>query len=151
MLVRRRVMPEILLAENTWRYTNHNIVLSYFGVAARLVVVLDGRIDMLSAVFSYAFLGVLLIFSGGVIVFKLKRRHMPLATSAVWCKCLAGFAMMHRLDAQDYISMQGTFEPALARWLAAALGISTNMMFIRQPDKVDAHQESLLGVRVITD
>ncbi|KAF0694960.1 Aste57867_14183 [Aphanomyces stellatus] len=304
-LVRRmacdRVMPEFLLAENAWRRTNHYIILSYFAIASSLVVVLNGNIVMISAVFSYAFLSLLVIFSFGAIVFKLKRSHMPRETSAAWWKCivaalmvLCGFLgtllgdpvvslifalyflvvatlimiMLERIlllrccmfvmkslcpskqdkkddkasdddeleeplllvgrtgaiggrtieraiqsinappivffckhlslsllnkavlyvrtneqtenlkivhvhkpgtpDQEgfadvvavfdrmypklkiDYVAIEGTFEPALVQWLSSELRISTNMMFIRQPDNIDAHKVSLLGVRVIT-
>ncbi|RHX97300.1 hypothetical protein DYB25_002144 [Aphanomyces astaci] len=320
-LVRRlacdRVMPEFLLAENKWRHTNHYIIWLYFAVAASLVVCLNGDIVMLSSVFSYAFLGLLLLFSGGAILFKVKRSHMPRDTSAAWytysdlqqlthklgvCrwKCIVAlvmvccgflgtllgdptvsvvfalyflvvgslvFIMLERIlllrvcmfvmkslcpskkdkaetkssDSSDldepllqprtgalggrtirkaiqainappvvffckhmslsllnkavryvrtnehteniqivhvhapgtadpvgfadlvgvfdsmypetkidYVSIEGTFEPALVQWLASYLHISTNMMFIRQPDNIDAHKVSLLGVRVIT-
>ncbi|RQM19877.1 hypothetical protein B5M09_011390 [Aphanomyces astaci] len=303
-LVRRlacdRVMPEFLLAENKWRHTNHYIIWLYFAIAASLVVCLNGDIVMLSSVFSYAFLGLLLLFSGGAILFKVKRSHMPRDTSAAWWKCIVAlvmvccgflgtllgdptvsvvfalyflvvgslvFIMLERIlllrvcmfvmkslcpskkdkaetkssDSSDldeplllprtgalggrtirkaiqainappvvffckhmslsllnkavryvrtnehteniqivhvhapgtadpvgfadlvgvfdsmypetkidYVSIEGTFEPALVQWLASYLHISTNMMFIRQPDNIDAHKVSLLGVRVIT-
>ncbi|KAH9114220.1 hypothetical protein AeMF1_011654 [Aphanomyces euteiches] len=303
-LVRRlacdRVMPEFLLVENSWRHTNHFIIFLYFFIASSLVVVLNGDIAMLSSVFSYAFLGLLLLFSGGAILFKLKRSHMPRATSAAWWKCLVACGMVfcgflgtllgdptvslvfglyffvvaslifimlerilllriamfimkslcpskqdekevkkvvldHELDEPliprtgavggrtiaraiqainappivffckhvslsllnkavlyvrknehtenlkivhvhapgtpepegfadivavfdrmypklkiDYVAIEGTFEPALVQWLSSELHISTNMMFIRQPDNIDAHKVSLLGVRVIT-
>ncbi|RHY35022.1 hypothetical protein DYB32_000503 [Aphanomyces invadans] len=310
-LVRRlacdRVMPEFLLTENSCRRTNHYIIWLYFVVASSLVVCLNGDIVMLSSVFSYAFLGLLLLFSGGAILFKLKRSHMPRDTSAAWWKCIVAFLMVFcgflgtllgdpivsvvfalyflvvgslifvmlerilllrlcmfimkslcpskkdkkiELDATnlssdsdldepllprtgalggrtirkvtcnrdffvahgcrwmqaiqainappvvfflkhmslsllnkavryiranehtenikivhvhapgtpdplgfpdliDYVSIEGTFEPALVQWLASYWNISTNMMFIRQPDNIDAHKVSLLGVRVI--
>ncbi|EQC31297.1 hypothetical protein SDRG_10900 [Saprolegnia diclina VS20] len=305
-LVRRlacdRVLPEFLLAENAWRGTNHYIIFSYFAVASSLVLVLHGDIVMLSSVFSYAFLGLLVLFSAGAILFKVKRSHMPRETNAAWWKCIVAFSMVvlgflgtllgdprvslifalyflvvvglifcmlerlwllrfaifimrtlcpsrrdRRLDATDdddespddeelllprtgarggrtilkimksinapptvffckhmslslinkavmyvrmneqtetlkivhvhkpstpvpqgfvdlvavfdrmypkikidFISIEGIFEPALVQWLSETLGISTNMMFIRQPDNIDAHKVSLLGVRVIT-
>ena len=87
-LVRRlacdRVLPEFLLAENAWRGTNHYIIFSYFAVASSLVLVLHGDIVMLSSVFSYAFLGLLVLFSAGAILFKVKRSHMPRETNAAW-------------------------------------------------------------------
>ncbi|OQS06117.1 transmembrane protein [Thraustotheca clavata] len=304
-LIRRlacdRVMPEFLLIENSWRQTNHYIIFSYFAVAASLVLVLEGDIIMLSSVFSYAFLGLLVLFSIGAIIFKIKRSHMPRETNAAWWKCIVGFLMVvmgflgtllgdpkvslvfalyffvvvaiifimlerlwllrvglfvmrtlcpsrrdRRMESTDeddladdeemllprtgarggrtimkiiksinappivffckhmslslinkavmyvrkneqtetlkivhvhksgtpvppgfvdlvavfdrmypkiridFVSIEGQFEPALVQWLSERYEISTNMMFIRQPDNIDAHKVSLLGVRVIT-
>ena len=50
----------------------------------------------------------------------------------------------------DYIAIEGVFDPALVHWISASQDIATNMMFIRQPDNIDAHKVSMLGVRVIT-
>jgi len=38
----------------------------------------------------------------------------------------------------------------MVQWISQTQNIPTNMMFIRQPDKVDGYKVSMLGVRVIT-
>jgi len=87
-LVRRmasdRVMPEFLLHQNAWRGTNHFIIFGYFGIASSLVLILDADIVMLSSVYSYAFLGLLILFCFGAILFKLKRVYMPRDANAAW-------------------------------------------------------------------
>lgn len=50
----------------------------------------------------------------------------------------------------DFVSVQGTFAPALVTWLAQHVSVPTNMMFIRQPSNAQAHSVSSCGVRVIT-
>ncbi|KDO26456.1 hypothetical protein SPRG_20593 [Saprolegnia parasitica CBS 223.65] len=301
-LVRRlasdRVLPEFFLAENAWRHTNHYIILSYFVIATSLVWILEGNVTMLSSIYSYSFLGLLVLFSVGAMLFKLKRGDMPRETNTPWWKCLVGFAMgvvgffgimlgdprvsivfllyffsvaglillmLERIfvlracmlvmkslcpsqwtttervlmppllptDAStpnnflgkrtivraiktineppiiffckhlsltilnkailyvrrnehtdnlrivhvyakgtkppsdfedivgvfdcmypklriDAIAVEGTFDPILVQWISENQRIPTNMMFIRQPDNVDAHKVSMLGVRVIT-
>ncbi|OQR91186.1 hypothetical protein ACHHYP_04916 [Achlya hypogyna] len=302
-LVRRlasdRVLPEFFLAENAWRRTNHYIILSYFLIATSLVWLLNGNVTMLSSIYSYSFLGLLVLFSVGAMLFKLKRGQMPRETTTPWWKCIVGFGMgvvgffgimlgdprvsivfvlyflivaglilimLERIfvlracmvvmkslfpsrwtttekvlmpllpttDASstpsnflgkrtivraiktineppiiffckhlsltlinkavlyvrrnehtdnlrivhvyakgtqppadfedivgvfdcmypklriDAIAVEGTFDPIMVQWISENQHIPTNMMFIRQPDKVDAHKVSMLGVRVIT-
>ena len=51
----------------------------------------------------------------------------------------------------DFVSVEGgTFDQAMVQWISQTQNIPTNMMFIRQPDKVDGYKVSMLGVRVIT-
>ncbi|OQR99443.1 hypothetical protein THRCLA_06521 [Thraustotheca clavata] len=300
-LVRRlasdRVLPELFLIENSWRKTNHYIIMSYFLIASSLVWILEGNVAMLSSIYSYSFLGLLVLFSVGAMLFKLKRGDMPRETTTPWWKCLVGFFMgvigffgimlgdprvsivfmlyflsvaglilimlerifvlravmmilkslcpsqwnktekvmmpllpikattpnnflgkrtivraiktineppiiffckhmdltiinkailyvrrnehtenlrfvhiypkgsappsdfedivgvfdcMYPKIRIDAIAIEGTFDPIMVQWISQNQNIPTNMMFIRQPDKVDAHKVSMLGVRVIT-
>lgn len=50
----------------------------------------------------------------------------------------------------DFVSVQGDFTPAMVQWIAQSMCVPTNMMFIKQPSNVVAHQVSSCGVRVIT-
>ncbi|RHZ32341.1 hypothetical protein DYB37_007888 [Aphanomyces astaci] len=290
-LAKDRVLPEFFLAENSWRHTNHYIVLAYFVVATSLVWILHGNVTMLSSVYSYAFLALLVLFAVSAMLFKLKRSQMPRETTAPWWACFVGLSMtcmgfwgillgdpkvsvvfatylltvsalmllmLERLfvlrmvmvvlksvspspanektrlpllqspsevlggraivkaiktineppivffskhpDLQvlnkavlyvrrnehtenlrivhvyprggapppnfidivavldcmypklriDSVVVEGEFAPSTVHWLSAFLNIPTNMMFIRQPDNMDAHKVSMLGVRVIT-
>ncbi|ETW04069.1 hypothetical protein H310_04446 [Aphanomyces invadans] len=290
-LAKDRVLPEFFLVENAWRHTSHYIILAYFVVATSLVWILEGNVVMLSSVYSYAFLGLLVLFAVSAMLFKLKRSQMPRETTAPWSACIVGlfmscmgfwgilmgdpkvsvvFAtylltvsglillMLERLfvlrmimvvlktispspasdkmrlpllqspsevlggpaivkaiktineppivffckhpDLQvlnkavlyvrrnehtdnlrivhvysrggappaafhdmvavldcmypklriDSVVVEGEFSPSTVHWLSHALNIPTNMMFIRQPDNMDAHKVSMLGVRVIT-
>ncbi|GLE04333.1 hypothetical protein PINS_up013248 [Pythium insidiosum] len=51
----------------------------------------------------------------------------------------------------DFVSLAGTFEPAMVEWIAESMGIPTNMMLMRQPANKDTHRIAALGVRVITN
>ncbi|CAK4846116.1 unnamed protein product [Aphanomyces euteiches] len=290
-LAKDRVLPEIFLVENAWRHTNHYIVLVYYFVATSLVWILHGNVVMLSSIYSYAFLALLVLFSLSAMLFKLKRSQMPRETTAPWWACIVGMTMscmgfwgilmgdpkvstiftayllcvsllillmlervfvlrlvmvvmkglspspsndksripllqspsgvlgghaivkaiktinqppivffskhpdlqvlnkavlyvrrnehtenlriihvyprgslpptnFHDLVAVldcmypklriDSIVVEGEFNPSTVHWISKAQNIPTNMMFIRQPDNMDAHKVSMLGVRVIT-
>lgn len=50
----------------------------------------------------------------------------------------------------DFISVKGSFEPAVVEWISSSMGVPINMMFIAQPGDKAVHRVSTLGVRVIT-
>ncbi|KAF0694619.1 Aste57867_14515 [Aphanomyces stellatus] len=92
-LAKDRVLPDFFLAENAWRRTNHYIVLAYFVVATSLVWLLRGNVNMLSSVYSFAFLALLVLFALAAMLFKLKRSQMPRETTAPWWACIVGMTM----------------------------------------------------------
>lgn len=51
----------------------------------------------------------------------------------------------------DFVSITGTFDPAMIEWISTSMDIPTNMMFMRQPANRTIHKVSALGVRVITN
>uniref|UniRef100_K3XAH4 Amino acid permease/ SLC12A domain-containing protein n=1 Tax=Globisporangium ultimum (strain ATCC 200006 / CBS 805.95 / DAOM BR144) TaxID=431595 RepID=K3XAH4_GLOUD len=51
----------------------------------------------------------------------------------------------------DFVSITGTFDPAMVEWISTSMDIPTNMMFMRQPANKTIHKVSALGVRVITN
>ncbi|KAF1336718.1 Amino acid-polyamine-organocation, partial [Globisporangium splendens] len=51
----------------------------------------------------------------------------------------------------DFVSITGTFDPAMIQWISTSMDIPTNMMFMRQPVNKTIHKVSALGVRVITN
>jgi len=50
----------------------------------------------------------------------------------------------------DFISVKGSFEPAVVEWISSSMDVPINMMFIAQPGDKAVHRVSTLGVRVIT-
>ena len=80
-LVRRmamdRCLPEFLLHTNSWRGTNHWIIIGFCGVASSLYLMLSGDVETLSGVYNLAFLSVMLLFAVGTILLKWKRPHLP--------------------------------------------------------------------------
>lgn len=89
-----RVLPKFLLIKNSWRNSNHYIILSYFLIASSLVMILDAKIDALSGVFAFAFLGVLTSFVVACILLKLSREEIPRERRTSWVNSIFCLVMM---------------------------------------------------------
>ncbi len=77
-------LPAFLLAKNAWRGTTHWIILCYLALATSQVLLLQGDVDALAGVYSFAFLGVMGIFSLGCMMLKTKRQDLPREVVAPW-------------------------------------------------------------------
>ncbi|TMW69546.1 hypothetical protein Poli38472_001702 [Pythium oligandrum] len=97
-LVRRlscdRVLPAFLTKQNPWRKTNHFIILLFFIIASSLVIVLKADNSILAGVYTYAFLGLMALFSFGCMVMKAKRAEIPRDVHAPWWTCIFGFVFV---------------------------------------------------------
>jgi len=89
-----RVMPAFLMTTNKWRGTNHWIILAYFVVSSSLVLALNANTTTIGGVYTYAFLGLLALFSAGCMVLKTKRAEIPRDIHAPWWSCIMGFTMV---------------------------------------------------------
>ncbi|CAN5546079.1 hypothetical protein BH09GEM1_BH09GEM1_09310 [soil metagenome] len=87
-LVRRmsldRCLPQVLLAENRWRQTNHWIILGFFAVCTSILVITEGSISLLAGVYTLAFLSVMALFAVGNMMLKSKRQQLPRDVRASW-------------------------------------------------------------------
>ncbi len=87
-LVRRmsldRCLPQVLLAENRWRDTNHWIILGFFAVCTSILVITEGSISLLAGVYTLAFLSVMALFAVGNMMLKSKRAQLPRDVRASW-------------------------------------------------------------------
>ncbi|CAM9830202.1 unnamed protein product [Discosporangium mesarthrocarpum] len=72
-----RCLPQIMLQKNKWRGTYHYIIFGYFLLAASQVLLLKGDITTLSGVYTFSFLGVMMLFSAGTVLLKFKRPSLP--------------------------------------------------------------------------
>ncbi|KAJ0402507.1 hypothetical protein ATCC90586_002677 [Pythium insidiosum] len=86
-----RVLPSFLLKTNKWRGTHHGIILLYFIVASSLVLILDADTSTIGGVYTYAFLGLMALFSFGCMLLKAKRAEIPRDVHAPWWTCIMGF------------------------------------------------------------
>lgn len=89
-----RCLPQFLLQRNKWRRTTHFIIFGYFALAAALVLLLDGRVNDLSGVYSLAFLSVLLLFTVAVMLLKFKRPSLPREVVVSWGTVVLSFVMI---------------------------------------------------------
>ncbi|EQC26208.1 hypothetical protein SDRG_15944 [Saprolegnia diclina VS20] len=97
-LVRRlasdHILPAFLMQENSCRRTNHWILFGYFGVATSLVLVLEGNVETLSGVYTYAFLGLMTLFGSGCMLLKFKRADLKRDVIAPWWACILGVSLV---------------------------------------------------------
>mmetsp|Transcript_45382 Transcript_45382/g.95100 ORF Transcript_45382/g.95100 Transcript_45382/m.95100 type:complete len:657 (-) Transcript_45382:18-1988(-) len=95
-LVRRlaldRCLPQILLAENRFRRTNHLIPICFFLLCVSLFVILGGRVRSLASVYTLSFLGVMALFAIGNMILKYKRGRIRRPIRATWPTCFAALA-----------------------------------------------------------
>lgn len=87
-LVRRmtldRCLPQVLLAQNRWRGTNHWIILGFLFVCCSILAVTSGNVGTLAGVYTISFLAVMALYAIGNIQLKLTRNRLPRATRASW-------------------------------------------------------------------
>ncbi|DAZ98553.1 TPA: hypothetical protein N0F65_007052 [Lagenidium giganteum] len=97
-LVRRlasdRVVPAFFMRQNSWRKTNHYIIIMYFLIASSLVLALKADNTILGGVYTYAFLGLMTLFVSGCMILKVKRAEIPRDVSAPWWSCIFGVIML---------------------------------------------------------
>lgn len=94
-LVRRmsldRCLPQLLLAENGWRRTNHWIILAFFFLCCSILGATGGNTQTLAGVYTISFLGVMALFALGNMMLKIKRARLPRDERASWPAVLFGF------------------------------------------------------------
>mmetsp|Transcript_74684 Transcript_74684/g.200009 ORF Transcript_74684/g.200009 Transcript_74684/m.200009 type:complete len:427 (-) Transcript_74684:150-1430(-) len=95
-LVRRlaldRLLPQVLLAENRFRRTNHLIPITFFILCVILFMALGGRVRSLASVYTLSFLGVMTLFALGNMILKYKRGRIRRSIRATWPTCFAALA-----------------------------------------------------------
>ncbi|KAE8902228.1 hypothetical protein PF005_g23011 [Phytophthora fragariae] len=79
-----RVLPSFLLKTNSWRGTNHFIIVAFFIVASSLVFILDAEVTVLSGVFALAFLCVLMCFIVACLLLKVGREQISREKITSW-------------------------------------------------------------------
>jgi len=92
-----RCLPQFLLQVNSFRRTNHWIIVVFFVVCSLLYLMVHGNVNALAGVYTIAFLGVMSLFAIGNMLLKYKRSSIPRAIRASWpavavalCSTLAG-------------------------------------------------------------
>ena len=68
-----RALPSLFLQVNSFRKTNHYIIILFFVLCASMVTILNGDIDALSGVYTISFLSVMMLFAMGDFLLKYKR------------------------------------------------------------------------------
>ncbi len=86
-LVRRmtldRCLPQALLKTNR-RGTTHRIIGAFFALAVSVLLITEGKIDLLAGVYTLSFLSVMALFGFGNVLLKVKRSRLPRPIRASW-------------------------------------------------------------------
>jgi len=97
-LVRRmaldRCLPQVLLAENKFRKTNHWIIIGFFLLCCSVVAITEGDIEILAGVYTISFLSVMALFAAGNMLLKVKRARMPREVRASWLSVVTAFLLV---------------------------------------------------------
>jgi len=97
-LVRRlstdRVLPAFLARTNKLRGTNHYIIGIYFLLSSSLVLILNADATTVNGVYTYAFLGLMAMFSCACMLLKGKRSEIPRDIHAPWAAVVIGFLLV---------------------------------------------------------
>ncbi|KAG6592441.1 putative transmembrane protein [Phytophthora cinnamomi] len=97
-LVRRlstdRVLPAFLAKTNKLRGTNHYIIGLYFALSSSLVLILNADATTVNGVYTYAFLGLMAMFSCACMLLKGKRSEIPRDIHAPWTTVIIGFILV---------------------------------------------------------
>ncbi len=87
-LIRRmtldRCLPELLLAKNKWKETNHWIILGFFALCTSILFVTRGDVAVLAGVYTLSFLCVMALFAVGNMLLKIQRSKLPRAVRSSW-------------------------------------------------------------------
>jgi len=79
-----RCLPQVLLAQNALRRTNHWIILLFFAACCSILVVTGGDVSLLAGVYTLSFLSVMALFAIGNMLLKVTRDRLPRETRASW-------------------------------------------------------------------
>eukprot|EP01095_Lingulamoeba_sp_RSL-Kostka_P016361 TRINITY_DN7987_c1_g2_i1.p1 TRINITY_DN7987_c1_g2~~TRINITY_DN7987_c1_g2_i1.p1 ORF type:complete len:672 (+),score=192.22 TRINITY_DN7987_c1_g2_i1:37-2052(+) len=79
-----RILPQFFLRTNSFRKTNHWIIISFFIVTSSLYCLVKGDVNTLSSMYSIAFLCVMMLFALSNIMLKYKRDECPRVVKAHW-------------------------------------------------------------------
>jgi len=85
-----RCMPQFFINENSWRHTNHWIIIAFFFITSSLFLIVNGNILTLGGVYTIAFLGVMSLFAIGNMLMKYKRGSLKRKSRASWPAVLFG-------------------------------------------------------------
>eukprot|EP00644_Phytophthora_capsici_P013306 jgi/Phyca11/504082/fgenesh2_kg.PHYCAscaffold_5_\ len=89
-----RVLPSFLSKTNKLRGTNHYIIGIYFLLASSLVLILNANATTVNGVYTYAFLGLMALFSCACMLLKGKRSEIPTDIHAPWVVVILGFLLV---------------------------------------------------------
>ncbi|MGE0707707.1 MAG: amino acid permease [Planctomycetota bacterium] len=134
-LVRRmsldRCLPQLLLAQNKLRGTNHWIIIGFFALCCSILFLTAGKIETLAGVYTISFLGVMALFALGNMLLKVERNRLPRSDRASWpAVIIALLAVLAGLVGN--VVLDPEYVKVFAVYFLVAAGVVT-LMFLRIP------------------
>jgi len=86
-----RCLPQFLLAENSWRRTNHWIFVGFFALCVSILMATKGDVEALAGVYTISFLSVMALFAVGNMLLKVKRNRLRRDVRASWPSVVVAF------------------------------------------------------------
>lgn len=107
-----RCLPQILLKTNPCRGTRHWIIIGFWFLTSLLVIYTKGAVDTMAGIYTMAFLTVMILFTIGNMLIKLKRSSLPTPLRVSYPIVCLAFVMMvlgliGNLLSSDITSLQG--------------------------------------------
>jgi len=107
-----RCLPQFLLQRNRCRGTRHWIICGFWFLTSVLVVFTNGNVDVMAGIYTMAFLTVMILFSVGNMLIKLKRSSLPTPMRVSYPVVILAFLMMSagllgNILSRDTKSLQG--------------------------------------------
>jgi hypothetical protein len=78
-----RCLPQFLLKQSR-RGTTHRILIAFFLLTVSVLLITRGELEALAGVYTLSFLGVMLLFTVGNVLLKIKRSRLPRPHRARW-------------------------------------------------------------------
>ncbi|CAM9785298.1 unnamed protein product [Chrysoparadoxa australica] len=94
MAMDRLCLPQSLLHTNSWRGTNHTIIFGFCALCWSQLFMLNGDVTLLSGVYTFSFLGVMLFFSLGCLLLKYKRPSLPREVNSSYLAIISGMTLV---------------------------------------------------------
>jgi len=107
-----RCLPQVLLRQNSCRGTRHWIIIGFFLLTTALVLQTQGSLGTMAGIYTMAFLTVMILFTVGNMLIKLRRSSLPTPKRVPFPVVLLAFFMMlcgllGNILSQDLNSIQG--------------------------------------------
>jgi len=132
-LVRRmsldQCLPQFLLSENSWRKTNHWIILGFFAVCCSILAVTSGHVKTLAGVYTLSFLSVMALFALGNMLLKVKRASLPRTETAGWSRVTLALAAV-TVGLVGNVLLNPAYVRIFSAYLLGAVAI-VGLMFLR--------------------
>lgn len=106
-----RILPNFFLAKNR-RNSSYRIIAIFFILCVSILLITDGKVEILAGVYTISFLSVMALFAIGNILLKIKRKKLPRPVKAGWLHVLLALCAVTIALACNIIKSHEPGEPS---------------------------------------